>query len=276
MVLELSTFMAPAAEQHPDAIKGCCAAVYDSEWLPLLLGDSYHPGKLALTHRLGELLGLNADSRVLDVAAGRGVSARYLAKTFACQVVGVDYAPGAVRQANVLAEEAGLAESVRFEHGDAEKLPFEAGSFDAVFSECSFCTFPAKETAASEIARVLRPGGNVGISDLTRSGPLPEELETVMAWVACVADARPVEEYAMILGGAGLSISRLEKHDRALVALIDEVRGRLLSLELMVRLNKLELPVAVDFDTAGRLGKLAAESARRGSLGYALFVGEKP
>ncbi len=274
MDLNLSTLFEPAVGKNPAAIKVCCAAVYNSEWLPLILGESYHPGKLNLTHRLGELLALDESTLVLDVAAGRGESALYLAETFGCEVVGVDHAPDTVQRANRLARERGLAAKVRFEHGDAEQLPFEDHCFEAVLSECAFCTFTDKRTAAAEIARVLRPGGRVGISDLTRSGPLPPELETIMGWVACVADARPVQEYAQIFADAGLSISRLENHDRELIALIDEIRGRLLSVELMVRLEKLQLPVPVDFDTAGRLGKMAAAAARQGQLGYVLFLAQ--
>jgi ubiquinone/menaquinone biosynthesis C-methylase UbiE len=275
MTFDLTTLFEPAAAQAPGAIKVCCVALYDSEWLPLLLGDSYHPGKLALTHRLGELLELTPSDRVLDVAAGRGMSALHLAERFGCHVTGVDYAPELVAEANRQAESAGLADRVHFRHGDAEQLPLEDDSFDAILCECSFCIFPGKESAAAEFARVLRRGGRIGISDLTRSGPLPEELESLMAWVACVADARPVEDYEGILRGAGLAITRVERHDRALEELIQEVRGKLLNLELMVKLNRLELPVELDFETIGRLGRLTAEAARQGTLGYALLVGVK-
>jgi ubiquinone/menaquinone biosynthesis C-methylase UbiE len=65
-----------------------------------------------------------------------------------------------------------------------------------VICECAFCTFRDKSAAASEFARVLKPGGKVGLSDLTRSGILPAELDGLLAWVACIADARPISEYA--------------------------------------------------------------------------------
>ena len=50
-----------------------------------------------------------------------------------------------------------------------------------VVCECAFCTFPDKSRAAAEFARVLRSGGRVGISDLTRSGELPGELDGLLA-----------------------------------------------------------------------------------------------
>ena len=55
--------------------KACCAAVYGSDVLPVLLGGSYHPGGLALTRRLAEQLRLGRGDRVLDVAGGRGTTA---------------------------------------------------------------------------------------------------------------------------------------------------------------------------------------------------------
>ena len=65
-------------------IKACCALLYESDWAKLLLGHSFHPGGLALTHRVGTLLGLKPDMRLLDVAAGQGSSAIYLARQFGC------------------------------------------------------------------------------------------------------------------------------------------------------------------------------------------------
>jgi len=63
--------------------------------------------------------------------------------------------------------------------------------------ECVFCTFPDKRPAESELSRVLRPGGPAGITDITADGArLPAQLSSQAAWVACVADARPLEGYA--------------------------------------------------------------------------------
>src|SRR5579885_2945087 len=174
-------------------VKTCCAAIYQSDWARLLLGDSFHPGGMALTEHLGMLLDLAPGKQVLDVAAGQGTSAIFLAQRFGCQVVGLDYGEEAVRQATQAAEETGIAHLVRFEQGDAECLSAADGAFDAVICECAFCTFPDKRAAADEFARVLRPGGRVGLSDLTRAGAVPSELQGLLAWAACIADAQPLE-----------------------------------------------------------------------------------
>jgi ubiquinone/menaquinone biosynthesis C-methylase UbiE len=272
--MDYTRYLQPAELQSPETIKGCCVALYESDWATLLLGDSYHPGRLQLTERLGNMLDLQPGHIVLDVASGLGTSAIYLAQRFGCQVVGVDFSGQIVEQASANAAEAGISQLVQFKQGDAERLPFEGGSFDALICECAFCTFPSKPQAASQFARVLRPGGRIGLSDLTRSAPLPPELDTLMAWVACIADAQPIKEYESILTEAGFSMDQVEIHDQALAELIHEIRGKLLAAELMANLKRLDLPEWIDFDEAGRLAKITAETVGQGKLGYALFSGE--
>ena len=272
--MEYTGYLQPAELQSPETIKACCVALYESDWATLLLGDSYHPGRLQLTERLGSMLDLQPGHIVLDVASGLGTSAIYLAQRFGCQVVGVDFSGQIVEQASANAAEAGISQLVQFKQGDAERLPFEDGSFDALICECAFCTFPSKPQAASQFARVLRPGGRIGLSDLTRSAPLPPELDTLLAWVACIADAQPIKEYESILTEAGFSMDQVEIHDEALAELIHEIRGKLLAAELMANLKRLDLPEWIDFDEAGRLAKITAETVGQGKLGYALFSGE--
>jgi ubiquinone/menaquinone biosynthesis C-methylase UbiE len=252
-------------------LKTCCATLYESDWARLLLGESFHPGGLALTERLGELLGLGPGHRVLDVAAGRGASAVFLARRFGCQVVGVDYGVDMVSEAVALAQETGLSDRVRFEQGDAESLRFANETFDAVICECAFCTFPDKPAAAAEFARVIRRGGRVGLSDLTRTGPLPSELETLLAWIACIADARPIGDYVDYFENAGFVADRIEPHNKVLGDMIKDVRTKLMGAELLVKLRKLELPES-DFEQVKPLARSAAKAVGRGQLGYALVI----
>lgn len=272
--VSLSTLSLSGLETSEE-LKACCAAVYQSDWARLLLGDSLHPGGLALTERLGLMAGLGPEKHVLDVAAGAGASAMYLAGRFGCQVVGVEYGLESVEAANKAASEASVAHLASFEQGDAEQLPFDADSFDVVICECAFCTFPDKPTAAAEIARVLRPGGRLGLSDLTRSGHLPSDLEGLLAWVACIADARPVEEYKSYLQAAGLRVEQVENHDAALGQAVGDIRGKLLGAEILVKLKKIDLPGA-DFAQARQLARSATEAVQGGKLGYALLLATLP
>ncbi|MFQ3591010.1 MAG: methyltransferase domain-containing protein [Chloracidobacterium sp.] len=259
----------------PETVKSCCAQFYESDVVRFLFGDSFHPGGLALTKRLGSVIGLDATTRVLDVAAGRGTSALHLAATFGCDVVGVDFGAENVRLANEAAAAQGLAERVRFVVGDAEQLDVPEASFDAIVCECAYCTFPNKPQAAREFFRVLKPGGRVGLSDLTRRGPLAPELATLLAWVACIADAQPVEDYTNLLTAAGFAPGVVEPHDAALGDMVASVRAKLLGAELMVALKKLDLP-DVDFPKAKQVVQSAADAIGRGELGYAIITGVKP
>jgi len=228
------------------SVTSCCAAVYESDWVRLLIGDSLHPGGLELTERLGVLLCLGPDTTVLDVACGRGASAMNVARRFGCHVIGIDASAANIEAAGKDAERAGLRKLLDFRKGLAEQLPIDDEVIDAVICGCAFCTFADKRRAGLEFVRVLRPGGAVGLSDVTRNGALPEELRSLAAWIACVADARPAEEYVSVLERAGLTNPYVEPHDEALRALVSNVRTKLLGAELVVKLRSVESP-GIDF-----------------------------
>lgn len=258
----------------PAALKSCCADLYASDWVRLLLGDALHPGGAALTGRLGRLLGLGPGDRVLDVASGRGGSAIHLARAFDCEVVGVDYGPANAAAAQRDARAAGLDGRVRFLVADAERLPCATGRFDAVTCECAFCTFPDKRAAAAELARVLRPGGAAGLADLVRRGPLPEGLDDLVAWIACLADARPPAEYAGHLAAAGFAVTAIEDHDEALADLVRTVRLRLTAAQVAARVGGVAIAGA-DTSRVRELARAAQRAVADGALGYTLIVARR-
>jgi ubiquinone/menaquinone biosynthesis C-methylase UbiE len=253
----------------------CCAATYSSDLVALLLGDSYHPGGPALTRRLADRLSLAPGQRVLDVAAGRGTSAVMLAREIGVTVQGVDASPANCVLAGGAARSAGLADRAAFCAGDAAALPFPEAQFDAVICECAFCTFPDKPAAAAEFARVLRPGGRVGITDVTASpDALSGELTTLAARIACIADARPVAGYADLLTAAGLTVRYTERHDATILRLINQIEARLALVRMTARAKAEAL--GLDFAQVFPVLAAAREAATAGLVGYALLVAEKP
>lgn len=256
-------------------VKRCCANLYENDFAKLLLGDSFHPGGLKLTERLGRLLQLDSNTRVLDVASGRGTSAIFLADFFGCEVVGLDYGQANVDRASDAAAEHGLAKLVRFERGDAESLPFRDNSFDAIICECAFCTFPEKPRAAREFARTLKPGGRLGISDLTRAGALPADLDGLLAWIACIADAQPIEKYVEWLRDVGLTSPVTEPHDEVLREMVQQIQAKLLGVEVLTGLKKIDL-AGIDLTAAKQMAKAALDAIQQGRLGYVVITAQRP
>jgi arsenite methyltransferase len=256
-----------------DTVKACCASAYGFDLVGLFLGDSYHPGGTDLTRHLATMLGLQPGARVLDVASGIGTTALLLAADYDVDVVGIDLGETQVTQARARAAQAGLDIRIHFEIGDAERLPVDDNAFDAVMCECAFCTFPDKDTAAAELARALRPGGRLGITDVwldpTRLDP---ELQGLAGRVACLADARPIDELAALLEHAGLTITHLERHDHALLDTIERITDRLRAARLidLPLLRRYNLTRAID------LARRAAATVQRGDAGYLLLTAAKP
>jgi arsenite methyltransferase len=261
-------------ELSPTAIKQCCAAVYDSDAAKLLLGDSLHPGGTELTERLGRMLNLAPQTRVLDVAAGRGTSALMLATRFQCEVIRIDYSRRNIEAAKRNASQRDLSAKLTFYCGDAERLPFADGAFDAIVCECALCTFPNKQAAAAEFARVLRPGGRLGLSDLTRQGTLPAELHGLVSWVACIADAQPLTDYVAVLAAASFEILQTEEHNGALIDFVNQIRTRLLVAEVMMGFNKLSLP-GFNIQIVKDFTRRALDAIRAGKIGYAIVAAAK-
>jgi SAM-dependent methyltransferase len=256
-------------------IKQCCARLYESEIVARLLGESFHPGGAALTTRLGQVMGLTPESRVLDAASGKGTSAVLLARQFGCTVVGVDLSASNVAHATAEAERSGLAGRLRFEVGDAEQLPLGEMSVDAIICECAFCTFPNKRRAAQEFARVLKPGGRLGLSDITRSPGPPGELADLMSWISCLGDARPAHSYIARLADAGFGETVVEVHDDALTQMIRDIGTRLFAAEVLTGLGKLDL-AGIDLTAAKRMTRQALAAVAEHRLGYAIICATKP
>ncbi len=141
--------------------------------------------------------------------------------------------------------------------------------------ECAFCTFPDKRQAAAEFHRVLKPGGRIGISDLTRTPePLPER-EGLLAWVACIGDAQPLESYAAWLSGSGLIVEKMQAHDHCLAQMVDSVRSKLLIADVLKGLGKLNVP-GLDTEHANRFARAASAAVGAGKLGYGIVIAAKP
>jgi ubiquinone/menaquinone biosynthesis C-methylase UbiE len=136
---------------------------------------------------LCEALDIRAGQSVLDVAAGNGNATLAAARRW-CQVTSTDYVPSLLERGRQRASADGL--SVEFKEADAEALPFGDGAFDAVVSTFGVMFTPNQDRAASELARVCRSGGKIGLANWTPDGFIGQLFKTLGKYLPPPAGAK--------------------------------------------------------------------------------------
>jgi SAM-dependent methyltransferase len=136
---------------------------------------------------LCEALDLRAGERVLDVAAGNGNATLAAARRW-CDVVSTDYVPALLERGRARASAECLA--VQFEHADAENLPYADHSFDVVLSTFGVMFTPNQEKAATEMARVCRSDGRIGLANWTPTSLIGELFKLMGRYVPPAAGVK--------------------------------------------------------------------------------------
>jgi len=166
-------------------------------------------------------LALQPGETVVDLGSGPGLDALLAAKQVGNtgRVIGVDMTAEMLERARATAAKAGAA-NVEFRQGRLERLPVESGTVDAITSNCVINLVPDKAAVFAEVARVLKPGGRVVVSDIVLSRPLPDAVaKDVFAWCGCVAGASDRKEYLAMIEAAGLGQIEVLKDEDYLASL---------------------------------------------------------
>ncbi len=149
--------------------------------------------------------GVQPGQVVLDIGSGAGIDCFLAAEKVGPtgKVIGLDMTPEMIARARANAEAAGV-KHVEFRLGEAERMPVADASVDWVISNCVINLSPDKPAVFREIARILKPGGRISISDVMAQD-LPEEVRASQdAWTGCLAGAISEAEYVRGLEAAGL------------------------------------------------------------------------
>ena len=160
-----------------------------------------------------DFLDLQPGETVLDLGSGPGLDCFLAAEKVgpSGRVIGVDMTPAMLDRARKNAAKGGYA-NVEFREGRLESLPLGDATVDAVTSNCVVNLVPDKAAVFRQVARVLKPGGRLVISDIVLDGRLPEALEKdIYAYVGCVSGAVDRREYFGLLESAGLGSVKVLK-----------------------------------------------------------------
>lgn len=154
---------------------------------------------------------LRPGETVVDLGCGGGLDVLLAARKVGPtgKAIGIDMTPEMIARATRNADQLrakGEALNVAFHLAPMERMPLEDNSVDCLISNCVLNLAADKSAVFREMARVLKPGGRVAVSDIALKKELPAELAaSVAAYVGCVAGALPIAEYERLLREAGFA-----------------------------------------------------------------------
>lgn len=256
-----------------------------SQFYNIYLGQNIHAGywptmdddeplleaQERLTDIMIDRLQIGAGQHVLDVGCGVGGPALRLARAANCTVVGITVSQSQVQQATQLAQTEGLGDKVEFRHADAMTLPFDDASFDGAWAFESLFHMPDRLHVLREIARVLRPGGRLVLTDTVEVFPLTDEQKAALASAFGMVSLIKSEQYSGVMRAAGfedIKVIDISQETRKTIPKMLEPDSQ--------KYEKLLSAYGQEFMSmmAQNLPAVAEIHAR--ALGYILAVGQKP
>ncbi|MEE8045297.1 MAG: class I SAM-dependent methyltransferase [Dehalococcoidia bacterium] len=255
-------------------VGACCSIIYSHPLATWLIGESFHPGGLALTDELASLTDLGPGMRLLDAGCGRGASTVHLAESTGCEAVGLTLESDGVERGTSLAEATGVSDRVQFVQDDILHMDTVVGEFDVVLMECVLSTLEQKPESLRQLYRITKPGGFIALTDVTVSAELPDSLKGSIGAALCMADARDLDEYMSLVEEAGFKVKEYRSAKEAVHQLIKKIGTRLMIADAAIGLGSLNVDRSLIVDAREAL-KTASKLVDKGTLGYGLFVAQR-
>jgi SAM-dependent methyltransferase len=167
--------------------------------------DQWHYHGTQAIQAAAEWLGLDPDSRVLEIGSGIGGPARYLAHTTLCHVTALELQPTLHALGTELTTRCGLSNRVAHICGDALVYPLPYGTFDAVVSWLAMLHIPDRWRLLRRMACTLRPGGTCVIEDLCQRAPFTAADRHLVEDVVCGRTVTSIGDYVEDLSTAGFT-----------------------------------------------------------------------
>lgn len=190
-----------------EAARGTLDGLRPDELFPR---DQDHYGGTAANDALAKCAHIGSGTKVVDLCAGPGGPARYLAHRYGAFVIGIELTPARVAGASELTQLVGLSSQVQVVEGNVTALPLPDASQDAVVSQEALFHVPDLARALSEAHRVLRPGGRIAFTDWIAHEPLSAADEQLLWDGMAAATLINIDRHAELLRRAGFEIESIE------------------------------------------------------------------
>lgn len=172
--------------------------------------EEFHIGGRKATEYLVSKLGLQPTDAVLDIGSGIGGTARYIATAFGNHVTGIDLTPAYVVIATELSKRVSLNHKVYFETASALAMPFDDAVFDVAVTLHVAMNIRERVSFYAEIARVIKPGGRLGLFDVMKKNDEDLTFPTPWAQSPETSHLTTAPETAELLTNAGFTVTEVE------------------------------------------------------------------